>query len=110
MTTGAKAQPEMKSNHALRCIECGAEFERVGADFHCPRCGDLLEVVYPAWATSEAQSTVRGSQLKTTWWERKLSRSAEDASGVWRFRELLPRLADGQRIISLREGNTPVFE
>ena len=110
MTTGAKAHAEMKGSHALRCIECGREFERAGAEFRCTHCGDLLEVVYPEWAGSEAHTMVWASQLKQTWWERKLSRSAEDASGVWRFRELLPRMDHEQRIITLREGNTPVFE
>lgn len=110
MTTGAKAHAEMKGSHALRCIECGAEFERAGADFRCPRCGDLLEVVYPGWAESEAHTRVWASQLKQAWRERKLSCRPEDASGVWRFRDLLPQVAGAQPIISLREGNTPLFE
>jgi len=110
MTAGAKARAEMKDGHALRCIECGAEFERAEAEFRCPRCGDLLEVVYPAWAESEAKTTVWGSHLKQAWRERKLSLDPEDASGVWRFCELLPHFADAGQIISLREGNTPVFE
>jgi threonine synthase len=98
----------MSAGHALRCIECGAEFERAGPEFRCPRCGDLLEVVYPGWAESEAQTLVWASQLKPRWRERRLSFQPQDASGVWRFRELLPHPAKG--IISLREGNTPVFE
>jgi threonine synthase len=32
-----------------------------------------------------------------------------DQSGVWRFRELLPPLADAQAV-TLREGNTPLYE
>ena len=34
-----------------------------------------------------------------------------DLSGVWRFRELLPAV-DGtpERVITLREGNTPLYE
>lgn len=98
----------MSAGHALRCIECGEEFKRAGADFRCPRCGDLLEVVYPAWAESEAHTLVWASQLKPAWRERRLSFQPQDASGVWRFRELLPQVAAG--ITSLREGNTPVFE
>ncbi len=110
MTTGAKVQAEMKSGHALRCIECGKGLERAGAEFRCPHCGDLLEVVYPQWAESEARTAVWAAQLLPAWRERKLSGRAEDASGVWRFRELLPQLADSQPIITLREGNTPLFE
>ncbi len=103
-------QADMKTGHALRCIACGAEFEHAAGEFRCPRCGDLLEVVYPGWARSEAQTLVWASRLRQTWWERRLSRHAQDASGVWRFRELLPHLPDGRSIITLREGNTPVFE
>ncbi|HEU5337398.1 MAG TPA: threonine synthase [Terriglobales bacterium] len=98
----------MSASHALRCIGCGAESEHAGAEFRCPGCGDLLEVVYPGWAKSEAQTLVWASQLKAVWRERRLSFQPQDASGVWRFRELLPRVAE--RAISLREGNTPVFE
>ncbi|HSB75652.1 MAG TPA: threonine synthase [Terriglobales bacterium] len=99
----------MTSGHALRCIGCGAEGERSGPDFRCVRCGDLLEVVYPQWAGREAHSEASAGQLRRTWWERRLSRRAEDESGVWRFRELLPA-ADLGRAITLREGNTPLFE
>jgi len=40
-----------------------------------------------------------------------MSSSPVDASGVWRFRELLPAL-DGppDSVITLREGNTPLYE
>ena len=33
-----------------------------------------------------------------------------DESGVWRFREILPALHDWNHVITLREGNTPVYE
>ena len=35
---------------------------------------------------------------------------AVDQSGVWRFRELLPIVSDVERVVTLREGNTPLFE
>ena len=35
---------------------------------------------------------------------------AVDLSGVWRFREVLPALASGHQAITLREGNTPLYE
>ena len=110
MTTGAKPHAERESGHALRCIECGAELEHPGPEFRCPQCGDLLEVVYPQREASPAQTVAWAAQLKPTWWERKLSRHAEDASGVWRFRELLPHFPEPRGIITLHEGNTPVFE
>ena len=101
---------EMKAGHRLRCIECGAEFERAGREFRCTRCGDLLEVVYPEWAKNEARTIAWASGLRQTWHQRKLSRSSVDTSGVWRFRELLPNVGETQQIITLHEGNTPIFE
>jgi len=32
-----------------------------------------------------------------------------DQSGVWRYRELFPFLADDRQIVTLREGNTPLL-
>ncbi|HLK32949.1 MAG TPA: hypothetical protein VKT29_07655, partial [Terriglobales bacterium] len=66
----------MKAGHRLRCIECGAEFERAGREFRCTRCGDLLEVVYPEWAKNEARTIAWASGLRQTWHQRKLSRSS----------------------------------
>ena len=34
---------------------------------------------------------------------------AVDGSGVWRFRELLP-IVDAKQVVTLREGNTPLYE
>lgn len=44
------------------------------------------------------------------WLSRRMSSWPEDQSGVWRFRELLPRLKGGFACITLREGNTPLYE
>jgi threonine synthase len=63
----------------------------------------LLDVVYE-WPGAD------GERLKQTWQARKLSREPEDLSGVWRFREIIPFLPAGARIITLREGNTPLLE
>ncbi|MBZ5598583.1 MAG: threonine synthase [Acidobacteriia bacterium] len=90
----------------LRCISCGAVCESAGPNFRCSGCGDLLEVSYPgreSWGLSAAG-------LKTLWRQRRTSRLAVDESGVWRFRELLPSLRDWHEVITLREGNTPVYE
>src|SRR6204780_1891684 len=50
------------------------------------------------------------ADLKTIWKPRRGSLAPADLSGVWRFRELLPVLASEQNIITLREGNTPLYE
>jgi threonine synthase len=44
------------------------------------------------------------------WRERKVSAKATDQSGVWRFRDLLPALKREEDAITLREGNTPLYE
>ena len=49
-------------------------------------------------------------ELKAIWHERRLSQSAVDLSGVWRFRDLLPALESDDHAITLREGNTPLYE
>jgi threonine synthase len=35
---------------------------------------------------------------------------AVDQSGVWRFRDLLPIVKDFERVVTLREGNTPLYD
>jgi threonine synthase len=49
------------------------------------------------------------SALRYLWQERRTSTMSIDQSGVWRFRDLLPIVAD-QKIVTLREGNTPLYE
>ena len=47
--------------------------------------------------------------LRHLWQERETSTMPVDQSGVWRFRDLLPIVAD-EKIITLREGNTPLYD
>jgi len=90
----------------FRCIACGDERETASQDFRCASCGDLLEITYPLWKNFSRDI----AQLKSLWRERKLSQSPIDLSGVWRFRDLLPALANDDQAITLREGNTPLYE
>ncbi|MGH9467066.1 MAG: threonine synthase [Terriglobales bacterium] len=46
---------------------------------------------------------------RQVWRERRSSRAELDQSGVWRFRELLPPFERESSIVSLREGNTPLY-
>src|SRR5579859_5962374 len=87
----------------FRCIACGDVRDAAGRNFRCAACGDLLEIAYP-------QKAVDGAQLKAAWKTRRTSQGAIDLSGVWRFRELLPALEDPQQAITLREGNTALYE
>lgn len=95
------------SAFCFRCIGCGTGSDTAGQDFRCTRCGDLLEIAYPQWKSGTRPAA---EDLKVLWRERRLSRVAADMSGVWRFLELLPALADPSRAITLREGNTPLYE
>jgi threonine synthase len=101
----AAAVPETAAAQ-LRCCGCGALSSEPPPDFHCSHCGDLLEVAYPGWDVSAAPA----EQLKRVWRERKMSSSDLDRSGVWRFRELLPIVQAVNEVVTLAEGNTPLYE
>ena len=94
-----------QNNFRFRCIACGDTGDTAGQDFRCGKCSDLLEVTYPSWKGSKPNPAV----LKETWQRRKLSSAPADLSGVWRFRDLLPTV-EPEHIITLREGNTPLYE
>ena len=90
----------------FRCIACGHLSDKASQDFRCPDCGDLLEITYPKWKDSKPNA----QHLKSTWRQRKSTQSAVDLSGVWRFRDLLPALDSDSQAVTLREGNTPLYE
>jgi len=114
------------SSHVLRCTGCG---ERIAAreaksNFRCRTCDDLFEVEYP-WSEGAPESagldaTYSASRpvpknrpnpgaLRYLWQERRTSTMGIDQSGVWRFRDLLP-IVPYDRVVTLREGNTPLYE
>lgn len=94
-----------QADFRFRCIACGDLTAAASQNFRCAHCGDLLEITYPSW--NEARPDA--AKLKTVWRERRLSSSPVDLSGVWRFRDLLPPL-ENEQAITLREGNTPLYE
>lgn len=103
MTNSTASESKLaRSTSILRCVSCASTITTPGQNFRCPDCGDLLEVSYPGWQHDSAA-------LKSLWRERKTHINAVDQSGVWRFRELLPDL-DSSAVITLREGNTPLYE
>ena len=73
----------------LQCIECKAEFDPSQIIYTCPRCGDLLDVIYD-------YSEISNLDLKSLWSKR--------AFGVWRYRELLPVVTNNP--VTLSEGGT----
>ena len=93
-------------NYRFRCIACGHASETAAQDFRCARCGDLLEITYPYWKDARPDA----AQVKFIWQDRKISSSPVDLSGVWRFRDVLPFIDTEDQAITLREGNTPLYE
>jgi threonine synthase len=103
------AEPAVKSNRSVsevRCIGCGQT--ALPDRFRCEHCRDLLEIIYPEWKEN-GPGGLSASALKKLWIERRQSLEPADQSGVWRFREILPEIA-GEQIITIREGNMPVYE
>lgn len=87
----------------LICFEpaCRTRYAITEVLYNCPKCGGLLEATYD-FAHDAAD-------LKKLWRERRMSNAPLDQSGVWRYREFFPFLADLRHVVTLREGNTPVL-
>ncbi|MGC1370627.1 MAG: threonine synthase [Candidatus Sulfotelmatobacter sp.] len=94
------------ATYSFVCIGCGSLTRSPSNDFRCSNCGNLLEITDPAWQTAHPNP----ESLKSLWRERRLLNWPVDLSGVWRFREFLPAPASEEQIVSLREGNTPLYE
>ncbi|HEY7353832.1 MAG TPA: threonine synthase, partial [Terriglobales bacterium] len=90
----------------LRCIGCGRT--ALADRFRCEHCRDLLEIIYPGWEQG-GPNGYSATELKKLWLQRRASSESIDQSGVWRFREILPEIS-AEKIITIREGNTPVYE
>ncbi|MGI8566527.1 MAG: threonine synthase [Pyrinomonadaceae bacterium] len=90
---------------AQRCIEreCGASYSLDDRLYVCRRCGGLLEIA----RGSESADTAE--KLRDEWQRRLASNDVRDRSGVWRYRELLP-FDEDVRVVSLTEGNTPLYD
>jgi threonine synthase len=112
----------MSTTHQLRCTDCGARIAAGSgsSDFRCPECNGLYEVIYP-WspgaaipsASAEPLPAVRlpnPGALRYRWQELRTSTLSIDQSGVWRFRDLLPIVSNYDNVVTLREGNTPLYE
>ncbi len=89
------------SSAYLQCIEeaCGHRQEKDAVA--CADCGGLLELVCEF-------DPFDPDGMRRIWHQRRLSGEPIDRSGVWRFRELLPFVRPGERIVSLSEGSTPL--
>jgi threonine synthase len=87
----------------LQCIEedCYRRQDARKDSHSCAFCGGLLEVKYEF-------EPFDPERMRREWHQRRLSGEPIDRSGVWRFRELIPIVEPGHRIVSLSEGSTPL--
>ena len=101
----------MSEIYQLRCIGCAhvTEAQAMPGNFRCAACGELFEAVYPSWSGPK-HARPNPSALRWLWKERRMSQQTADRSGVWRFREMLPILESEKNIVSIAEGNTPLYD
>jgi len=103
-TTSEKSSQPSQTTFRFRCIGCGATTGSAAQDFRCSDCGNLLEITDSSWNSCNPVA------LKSLWRERRTLNEPLDLSGVWRFRELLPMPQSEESVVTLREGNTPLYE
>jgi threonine synthase len=91
----------MTENAFQRCISaaCGATAPLDDTTFHCPKCGNLMDVAYD-WDRVRPPKSLKEFEAK---WSRR--HEPLEFSGVWRFRELFPFARDEQ-IVTIGEGQT----
>ena len=84
-----------------QCINphCHSRFDCSQTLFKCPKCGDLLDIIYD-WDKVEVPGKL--SDFEARWATRD---NRLDFSGVWRFRELLNFCPDESKV-SVGEGQT----
>jgi threonine synthase len=97
--------PRLGANAVQRCIvsDCAEPYAISERIYVCPQCGGPLEIEINLKAIADP------SKLRSLWHERALSSAPRDKSGVWRHRELLP-FADDAPVVTLFEGNTPLYD
>jgi threonine synthase len=103
-TTSEKSSQPSQTTFRFRCIGCGAIPGSAAQDFRCSECCNLLEITDSSWNSRNPVA------LKSLWRERRTLNEALDLSGVWRFREFLPMPQSEESVVTLREGNTPLYE
>jgi len=81
----------------LECVRCQARFELATVRYRCD-CGGGLDLCHDLAALD-------GTELKQRWNSRWGARRGPDASGVWRYREIIMPAAERQ-IVTKAEGNT----
>ena len=76
--------------------ECRAPYAPTEVLYACPKCGGLLEAQID-------YDRVAAQGWKQLWRQRRLSNAPLDASGVWRYREMLDLFDGFEHVVTLRE-------
>ncbi|MBI1809946.1 MAG: threonine synthase [Gemmatimonadetes bacterium] len=84
-----------------RCERCGATWPELDATATCRDCGGLLDIVLPA-------PSVHGAALLSRFGGRCCTHPGSEASGVWRFAELV--MPGAAAHVTHPEGNTPLLQ
>jgi threonine synthase len=96
-----------------RCDDCGTELGPRDTAIRCPKCGGLLSLHYDAPAERgqalRALFDARRSDAAATFDTLNDAAPSLDASGVWRYRELVLPDANARDVVTHPEGNTPLL-
>jgi threonine synthase len=92
--------PERPSSWQV-CPRCELEYPALIPESRCEECRGLL-------AVRHRDPVERGAALKKLWAARRSSDLPADASGVWRFREMVLPGAEADAVTQ-SEGNTPLY-
>ena len=93
--------PERPQSWQL-CPRCGRELSSSSFATQCPDCGGLLELRH-------GPPRENGKALQVLFLARRGRPDALDASGVWRYRELVLPEARTEDVVTHPEGNTPLL-
>jgi threonine synthase len=91
----------MTTTSVQTCEQCGHTVGELDPAAVCPICGGLLEIFHPP--RNDATT------LRARFAERRSALRGPDASGVWRYRELVLPSATDAEIVTHPEGNTPLL-
>ena len=93
-------RPSVTNSPVFQCVECGRTRPLTEIVYRC-ECGGLLEVKHDL-------ASARGSakDWRALFDARWGAREGPDASGVWRYRELVLPDLTSETIVSMPEGST----
>lgn len=95
MSPSGDPSPDLQ-NLSVTCMACGRSFPGDRALARCPECGGLLD------ADIDLERTLTPASFEPQ------KGTIGAMSGVWRFRPLLPDIAD-EHIVTRYEGHTPLY-